>query len=94
MDNCALSYNTEEEVLWGYKQLPSIFQPYHFGLQQFITNSPKVNELILNSESDIPSTSVKLLGLQWDTHRDVIYTKPIQLDLTANSKKKNIKFHR
>jgi len=88
MDNAAITYNTEEELKWGYNQLSNIFEPYCFGLQQFLTNSSELQEIISDPTSESDHTSVKLLGLQWDTQRDTLYTRPISLNPTANTKRK------
>ena len=61
MDNCAVTANVQEYIKWAYEQLPSIFGPYRFPLQQFVTNDTILQDSIdksLNVDSD---TCTKLL---------------------------------
>ena len=87
MDNCAFSCQNSEDLLWAYNQLGSIFEPYKFGLQQFVSNDSNLQSLV-DSELDTETPrQVKLLGMQWDRHTDTLSTKPIDLNLEANTKR-------
>ena len=83
MDNCAVTCDDSESLGWAYDQLSEIFNSYCFGLQQFMSNDQSLNSQF----SDVEDNS-KLLGLMWDKVNDEISTKPIDLDLEANTKRK------
>ena len=42
MDNLAVSSSDPETLGWAYSNLQSIFSPYQFSLQQFITNDEEL----------------------------------------------------
>ncbi|XP_068235736.1 uncharacterized protein [Palaemon carinicauda] len=87
MDNCAIAFDSSAELEWAYKQVKGIFEPYHFRLQQFITNDSNLQEII-DSENEVKTDrNVKLLGLVWDREKDCLSTKPINLDIKANTKR-------
>ena len=44
MDNCAVTANHSDYLLWSFNNLNSIFNPYRFELQQFCSNDSKVEE--------------------------------------------------
>ena len=89
MDNLGISSNDISQLRKGYEQLKSIFEPYGFLIQQFETNSEELQTRI-NSEADIENNNsdcVKLLGIKWNKSTDIIYTKPIDLNTDACSKR-------
>ena len=88
MDNCAVSASSSEELISAYNQLASIFNPYHFQLQQFVTNDVSLQSQIDSSDNCETPTQVKLLGLCWDRERDALSTKPIDLNPHATTKRK------
>ena len=52
MDNCAISSNDTNYIAWAYDQLNSIFNPYKFEVQQFLTNEQNLSKVIhSNSEN-------------------------------------------
>ncbi|XP_068218540.1 uncharacterized protein [Palaemon carinicauda] len=87
MDNGAITMETGESLEWAYNELPRIFAPYKFEVQQIITND---NSLQIKIDEDMktqtPETT-KLFGLAWDRVRDEIFTKPICLDGKATTKR-------
>ena len=85
MDNCALSGNDPSYMSWAILQLNSIFNPYGFLLQQFITNCQSLYSHIQCQEE--PKEENKLLGLKWNTKSDLIYTNPISLNYSATTKR-------
>ena len=89
MDNGAVTVNSKEELEEAYKNLSSIYSPYKFSLQQMVTNDASLQAKInLDHEIDGPTPEVvKLLGASWDRINDTLSTKPICLDVTANTKR-------
>ena len=80
MDNGGIGANTSDELKWKIENLSCIFEPYGFGLQQFITNDSSIQtEIDRNLNEETPET-VKLLGLQWSRTTDALSTKSLMLD--------------
>ena len=86
MDNLAFSSNDLDTIRWAYSVLPSIFSPYKFDLQQFITNDEELQENIDQGNDSTPRT-VKLLGLLWDRVADTISVRKLELDQNAKTKR-------
>ena len=87
MDNGAITANDPEYLRWSFEQLPDIFQPYKFELQQLVTNNLDLQGTIdQNLDKDTPCQG-KLFGLTWDRISDHIFTRPIQLDSLAKTKR-------
>ena len=63
MDNGAVTVNSLEELNWAYEQLPTVFSPYQFGVQQLITNDLNLQEKINHDYGESPEVCVKLFGL-------------------------------
>ena len=83
MDNGAITGSTSEELCSGFHDLPKIFDPYKFELQQYATNDSDLKQ-ILGQEEDI----VNLFGLKWNTAEDTISIQKVPLDEKANTKRK------
>ena len=83
MDNGAVSMNSSEDLHWAYNQLGAIFNPYGFELQQFTTNDLSLKEKIDNNSNEVS----ELFGLQWDTAKDWLSTKPKKLNAEAQTKR-------
>jgi len=92
MDNGGYS-GSSEEVCWAYGKLQAVFAPYKFELQQIVTNDHKLQSLIDSNkpEDEKTSSSVKLLGLHWNRDTDTLSPGEINLDTTANTKRKVLK---
>ena len=87
MDNGAVSFNTYEDLHWAYKQLPLIFEPYKFYIQQVVTNDKNL-QVEIDESSNVKTPSLnKLFGLNWDRLTDEISTKPISLNSEAQTKR-------
>ena len=87
VDNGAATCNSYAELEWIYEQLPKIFSPYKFELQQMTCN-----DNILQSKIDIDTnssslTTQKLLGLVWNRENDSYTTQPLRLDVNACTKR-------
>ena len=85
MDNCAVSGNALSYMRWAVLQLDSIFNPYGFLLQQFVTSCSSLHCHLPNTEE--PNEENKLLGLRWNTKKDLIYTNSISLNAAATTKR-------
>lgn len=88
MDNGAISSNSIEQLRNDCKSLESIFSPYQFALQQYMTNDLKLQtELDKNSNDETTTDVVKLLGIRWDRRRDVLFTNAMVLNNEAKTKR-------
>ena len=88
MDNLAYTTDSSERLNWAYNEIPKIFSPYCFDLQQFESNDQCLNDRIFSSNETVNESSIKkLLGMQWDRENDTISTKPINLNINANTKR-------
>lgn len=87
MDNGAITAANGRELTWAYKHLQGIFEPFKFDVQQIVTNDvPLQMEVDDNFSSNTPVDN-KLFGLTWDRQCDEIFTKPIYLNSSANTKR-------
>ncbi|XGW04223.1 hypothetical protein V3C99_015406 [Haemonchus contortus] len=72
VDNILLRASTKEEAIRKYQDSKALFTSMNMNLRQFLSNSSYVNDAI-NIQDRMPfSTSVSLLGLQWDVSKDLI----------------------
>uniref|UniRef100_A0A7I4YY06 Integrase catalytic domain-containing protein n=1 Tax=Haemonchus contortus TaxID=6289 RepID=A0A7I4YY06_HAECO len=72
VDNILLGASTKEEAIRKYHDSKALFTSMNMNLRQFLSNSSYVNDAI-NIQDRMPfSTSVSLLGLQWDVSKDLI----------------------
>ena len=90
MDNGAITSDDKEYLGWAYNELENIFSPYGFKLQQMVTNEGELQKCISKEHGD-SSEVVKLLGICWNRRSDTLYTKPINLDVNANTKRTILK---
>jgi len=88
MDNGVVSSNDEKLLNDYYKKLPDIFGAYKFGLQQFATNSVKLQNRIDDSTETPTDPAVKFFGMEWNRMTDQLGPYPIKFDLSANTKRK------
>ena len=82
MDNVSIASQTTEEICEIYDQLAEIFNPYGFGLQQFVTNDKLLQTKITDHEA-----VNSVLGLNWDTVTDSLRVKKIILNPDAKTKR-------
>ena len=87
MDNCAVSTNNCDELYSLYRKIISIFNQYSFPLQQFISNDKILKETIEKDLGIDPSeeTISPLLGLNCNKEKDVLFSRPIRLNMDACS---------
>ena len=90
MDNGSLSSNDESDLEDSYDIIKQVFHGYKFGLQQLCTNSASLQEKLdaENVETEPTPDSVKLLGMTWNRVTDTLSPNKIQLDETADTKRK------
>ena len=88
MDNLSYSCNDEGELLDASKEIPEIFRPYNFDIQQCVTNSDILQDQFDSQSGEETPECVKLLGIIWNRRTDIIGTKPIALDKNADTKRK------
>ena len=70
MDNGAVTASSFDELYWAYQQIPEIFKPYHFGVQQLVTNDSHLQQDIDGQCSTETSEVNMLLGLHWNRMTD------------------------
>ena len=67
MDNGSVTSNSTEELLWAYEQLPLIFSPFGFGLQQFSSNDEVVEEKIRSENHEgMKNSEENTIELFWN----------------------------
>ena len=87
MDNAGYTCNDEQKLEECYETVPKIFAQYKFGLQQFCSNSSKVQSRA-DGDFDIKTDDeVKLFGMSWFRGTDVFSPMKILLDTEANTKR-------
>ena len=87
MDNGSVTFDNEKDLNWAFQQLSTIFEPYSFYLQQFVTNSSVLQNKIDVKDKVSTPDSCKLLGMQWNRVDDKIGPKPINLNANADTKR-------
>ena len=85
VDNGAISGETESQLREHYCKLNEVFKPYGFEIQKLMCNSDSLQEVIDDSNSESGETG--LFGIKWDRSSDQLYTKPIQLNKEADTKR-------
>ena len=88
MDNGSATFDKEEDLAWAWRELISVFQRYKFELQQFATNSSKLQKQLDVSTGEETPNIVNLLGLHWNRLGDTLAVKPLALDPKAATKRK------
>ena len=91
VDNGAISSNSISDLKHKFSLLNSIFNPYKFELQQFITNSTELQSVVDKIEGVSTEVETKLFGVKWNRISDVLTTKQIKLNEKAISKRQILK---
>ena len=91
MDNGAVCMPDSDSLRWAYENLEAIFKPYQFHLQQFLTNDKDLQMDIDNNKGEVTPQTVKLLGMCWNRSDDTLSTRKIDLDVSADTKRKILK---
>ncbi|XP_068214773.1 uncharacterized protein [Palaemon carinicauda] len=87
MDNGAYSCDNLDTLQWAYSVLPKVFESFKFSVQQLITNDISLQSRIdkdMKTETPIEN---KLFGLIWNRISEEIFTKPINLNADASTKR-------
>lgn len=87
VDNGSISSNSLSDIKDKYSKLDSIFNPYQFKLQQFVTNNVELQNLIDKKENVKTEEETKLFGVKWNRISDKLATKPIKLNEKAINKR-------
>ena len=87
MDNASITANSSVDLVNAYNVLNSIFSPYGFQLQQYLTNDRGLRNL-LDEKGEPKEENPKLLGLPWNPEKDEFVTPQFRLDEAANTKRK------
>ena len=87
MDNGGYSAETSEDLQRAYQHILGTFKPYGFDIQQVVTNDLSLQEDIDSKSGDSTPEINKLLGLYWNRASDEIFTRPISLNIMANTKR-------
>ena len=87
MDNGAYSCGDLETLQWAYSVLPKVFEPFHFSVQQMVTNDASLQSRIDEDMKIGTPVDSKLFGLTWNRVSDEIFTKPINLNFDASTKR-------
>ncbi|XP_068224857.1 uncharacterized protein [Palaemon carinicauda] len=88
MDNGAVGSADSQYLKWACSQLPYIFNPYKFEIQQLVTNDVTLQaEIDAKFEINTPVEN-SLFGIVWNRADDVIYTKEFSLNPDADTKRK------
>jgi hypothetical protein len=88
MDNGGFTCNDKETLEWAYAQLPKVFEPYKFLLQQYACNEPGLSSTIASNSDAEKNVEVKLLGTVWNIESDTLRPNSIRLNVHANTKRK------
>ena len=87
VDNLAVSYDSSEDLARAYEALESIFSPYKFGLQQFVTNDVELQAKIDKDNEICTKVKNNLLGVIFDRKKDTMAARKICLNKDASTKR-------
>ena len=88
VDNLSYSTENESSLIDAYSEIPQIFRPYNFMLQQYATNSSSLQQKVDEEYQESTPDVVNLLGMQWNRVEDSISCKPIELNPAADTTRK------
>ena len=86
MDNGAVTASSFDELCWAYQQIAEIFKPYHFGVQQLVTNDSHLQQDIDGQCSTETPVVNMVLGLHWNRMTDEVYSRQICFNSETNTK--------
>ncbi|XP_066941414.1 uncharacterized protein [Macrobrachium rosenbergii] len=87
MDNGAVTANDYGSLKFAFDHLNSIFAPYKFELQQFVTNNQNIQDEINDTLPENVPDTVKLFGLRWNRQADSLLTQKLHLEISADTKR-------
>ena len=87
IDNGAVSANDTSTLRESVGKLTSIFSPYQFSLQQYVTNNFGIQSE-MDNEFDVETPVInKLLGTHWDRVQDTLSPVKFSLNESASTKR-------
>ena len=87
VDNLAFTSNSETELIDAFQISVKTFKQYGFDLQQFGTNSTKMQNQIEKQTNEVFEAESKLFGLIWNKKHDTIETRKPYLQPEAKTKR-------
>ncbi|KAK6756436.1 hypothetical protein RB195_014696 [Necator americanus] len=72
VDNILLSASSERQAIKKYRSSKSLFNSMHMNLREFLCNSNTVKQSIEPSDRVRNPSSVKLLGISWNSRTDTL----------------------
>ncbi|XP_065893821.1 uncharacterized protein [Dysidea avara] len=84
VDNILSGCDTEEEVVQYYTQARTIMGNAKFNLRSWSSNSQQLQELVAKEKTGDPSTTVGILGLQWNIATDTLSLSPKKLSTNTS----------
>ena len=79
VDNIQGTCNDENTAVQLYQAANQIFQEANLPLQQWRSNSSKLNDIIIQDyPTEDPTQNTKLLGLYWDIHNDTLSLNTVE----------------
>ena len=76
VDNLISGCNSEDEAIDYYQQSRCIMNAARFNLRSWSSNSSRLRSVIVQDNTNDPSTTVNVLGLRWDTLKDTLSFTP------------------
>ena len=76
VDNLISGCNSEDEAIDYYQQSRCIMNVARFNLRSWSSNSSRLRSVIVQDNTNDPSTTVNVLGLRWDTLKDTLSFTP------------------
>ena len=74
-------------LIYAYKMLPKVYQPYKFSVQKIHTNCVEISSIENQKETRQNSPICDLMGLCWDKTNDYLYCKNLSLNQKADTKR-------
>ena len=86
MDNGSLTTENESILESNYSKQNDIFNPYGFEMQKIFCNSQGLQNSI-DGNSEKTADVVNIFGIRWNRISDTLSTKPIDMNVEANTKR-------
>ena len=90
VDNGGFTFKNSDQLKWAYEKLDSVFSPYKFKIQQVVTNDLSLQDTVDQNLTEKTSSTVKLLGMQWNRINDKLFANKLCLNINAQTKREII----